>query len=311
MRTEKFSAPADYSRADIALSERLEGYTRSAVKKLFDGGYVAVNGKIAKPSLAINVGDEIEATLPDPVECVAHPEDIPIDIIYQDADVAVINKPQGLTVHAGNGNIDGTLVNALLFKLDNLSGVGGVIRPGIVHRIDKNTSGLLVVAKNDKAHLNLAEQIAEKSCRRTYIALLEGNLKDDSGTVTTYIGRSQSDRTKMAVVQPEKGKIAITDYTVLERAQLGSQQYTLCRFDLHTGRTHQIRVHAKHLNHPVVGDDVYGRKKREFNLNGQLLHAWRLEFTHPTSGERLTFTAPLPDYFTQVLKKLGIEFKLH
>lgn len=310
MRTEKFIASADYSRADIALSERLEGYTRSAVKKLFDSGYVAVNGKSAKPSAAINAGDEIEATLPDPVECVAHPEDIPIDIIYQDSDVAVINKPQGLTVHAGNGNIDGTLVNALLFKLDNLSGVGGVIRPGIVHRIDKNTSGLLVVAKNDKAHVNLAEQIAEKSCRRTYIALLEGNLKDENGTVTTYIGRSQSDRTKMAVVPPEKGKIAITDYTVLERAQLGSQQYTLCRFDLHTGRTHQIRVHAKHLNHPVVGDDVYGRKKREFNLNGQLLHAWRLEFTHPTSGERLAFTAPLPDYFSEVLKKLSVEFKL-
>lgn len=310
MRTEKFVVAADCSRADIALSERLEGYTRSAVKKLFDSGYVTVNGKIAKPSAAINAGDEIEATLPDPVECAAHPEDIPIDIIYQDSDVAVINKPQGLTVHAGNGNSDGTLVNALLFKLDNLSGVGGVIRPGIVHRIDKNTSGLLAVAKNDKAHLSLAKQIAEKSCHRTYIALLEGNLKDDSGTVTTYIGRSQSDRTKMAVVSPEKGKIAITDYAVLERAQLGSQQYTLCRFDLHTGRTHQIRVHAKHLNHPVVGDDVYGRKKREFNLNGQLLHAWRLEFTHPTSGERLIFTAPLPEYFAEVLKKLNVEFKL-
>lgn len=309
MRNEKFFAPSDYQRADVALSERLDGFTRSAVKKLFDCGFVTVNGKTAKPSLAINAGDEIEAILPDPVDCSAHPEDIPIEIIYQDADVAVINKPQGLTVHAGNGNIDGTLVNALLFKLDNLSGVGGVIRPGIVHRIDKNTSGLLVVAKNDKAHLSLAGQIAEKTCRRTYIALLEGNLKDDNGTVTTYIGRSQSDRTKMAVVPPEKGKIAITDYAVLERAQLGERQYTLCRFDLHTGRTHQIRVHAKHLNHPVVGDDVYGRKKREFNLNGQLLHAYRLEFTHPVSGERLIFTAPLPDYFTDVLKKLNIKFK--
>ncbi|MDE6791063.1 MAG: RluA family pseudouridine synthase, partial [Clostridia bacterium] len=169
-----------------------------------------------------------------------------------------------------------------------------------------NTSGLLVVAKNDKAHLSLAEQIAEKSCRRTYVALLEGNLKDDSGTVTTYIGRSQSDRTKMAVVPPEKGKLAITDYTVLDRAQ----GYTLCRFDLQTGRTHQIRVHAKHLNHPIVGDDVYGRKKREFSLNGQLLHAYRLEFTHPTSGKRLSFTAPLPEYFQAVLKKLNLGFNL-
>lgn len=311
MRTEKFVTEKAYARADIALSERLEDYTRSAVKKLFDGGFVTINGKPAKPSLAISAGDEITATLPDPKDSAAHPEDIPIEIVYEDADVAVINKPQGLTVHAGNGNENGTLVNALLFKLDNLSGVGGVIRPGIVHRIDKNTSGLLVVAKNDQSHVNLAEQIAEKSCRRTYIALLEGNLKEDNGTVTTYIGRSQTDRTKMAVVPPEKGKIAITDFQVLERAELASRQYTLCRFDLHTGRTHQIRVHAKHLNHPVVGDDVYGRKKREFGLNGQLLHAWRLEFTHPKSGERLVFTAPLPDYFTEVLKKLNIQFKFN
>lgn len=310
MREEKFFSPADYRRADVALNERLEGFTRSAVKKLFDGGFVTVNNKAAKASQSVRAGDEIAAVLPDPAESFAHPEDIPVEIVYEDADVAVINKPQGLTVHAGNGNENGTLVNALLFRLDNLSGVGGVIRPGIVHRIDKNTSGLLVVAKNDKAHVNLAEQIAEKSCRRTYIALLEGDLKEDGGTVTTYIGRSQSDRTKMAVVPPEKGKIAITDYTVLERAELGGRKYTLCRFDLHTGRTHQIRVHAKHLNHPVVGDDVYGRKKREFDLNGQLLHAWRLEFTHPTSGERLVFTAPLPEYFKEVLKKLNITFKI-
>ena len=308
MRTEKFPVPADCPRADVALSERLDDFTRSAVKKLFDGGFVSINGKAAKASQSVRAGDEIFVTLPDPVESAAHPEDIPVEIVYEDGDVAVINKPQGMTVHAGNGNEDGTLVNALLYKLDNLSGVGGVIRPGIVHRIDKNTSGLLVVAKNDKSHVNLAAQIAEKSCRRTYIALLEGDLKEDIGTVTTYIGRSQTDRTKMAVVPPEKGKIAITDYTVLERAELGGRKYTLCQFDLHTGRTHQIRVHAKYLNHPVVGDDVYGRKKREFNLNGQLLHARRLEFTHPTSGERLVFTAPLPGYFKEVLKKLGIKY---
>lgn len=306
MRTERFVAESSYPRADVALSVKFTDYTRSALKKLFEGGLVTVNGKSVKPSQSITAGDAVCVRLPDPVECVARPEDIPVDIIYEDADVAVINKPQGLTVHAGNGNLDGTLVNALLYKLDNLSGIGGVIRPGIVHRIDKNTSGLLVVAKNDKAHLSLAEQIAEKSCRRTYVALLEGNLKDDCGTVTTYIGRSQSDRTKMAVVPPEKGKLAVTDYAVLDRAQ----GYTLCRFDLQTGRTHQIRVHAKHLNHPVVGDDVYGRKKREFSLDGQLLHAYRLEFTHPTSGERLTFTAPLPDYFAAVLKKLNLGFNL-
>lgn len=306
MRTENFVCDKNCARADIALSEKLEGYTRSALKKLFEGGAVEINGKVAKPSQSVSEGDKISVTLPDPVECAARPEDIPVEIIYEDDDVAVINKPQGLTVHAGNGNADGTLVNALLFKLGNLSGIGGVIRPGIVHRIDKNTSGLLVVAKNDGAHLSLASQIAEKSCRRTYVALLEGNLKDDKGTVTTYIGRSQTDRTKMAVVPPEKGKLAITDYEVLGRVQ----GYTLCRFDLHTGRTHQIRVHAKYLNHPIVGDDVYGRKKREFSLQGQLLHAYRLEFTHPTSGERLSFTAPLPDYFTAVLKKLNLTFNL-
>lgn len=310
MRNRSFYAQTDFPRADVALSDSLCDFTRSAVKKLFDGGLVKVNGKIAKPSQSVCTGDFIEAALPDPVECVAKPEDIPVDILYEDGDLAVINKPQGLTVHAGNGNIDGTLVNALLYRLNNLSGVGGVIRPGIVHRIDKNTSGLLVVAKNDAAHLSLAEQIADKSCRRTYIALLEGNLKEDNGTVTTYIGRSRTDRTKMAVVEPDKGKIAITDYSVLSRAVFAGQSYTLCRFDLHTGRTHQIRVHAKYLNHPVVGDDVYGRKKREFGLNGQLLHAYRLEFTHPNSGERLTFTAPLPDYFSAVLKKLGFGFNL-
>lgn len=298
-----FTAEDKFSRADIYLSGKLPGFTRSAVKKLFDGGAVLINGKTAKASQKVEAGDELIVALPEPKECIAVPQDIPVDIVYQDNDLAVINKPQGLTVHAGNGNEDGTLVNALLYKLDNLSGVGGVIRPGIVHRIDKNTSGLLVVAKNDKAHLNLAEQIAGKTCRRTYIALLEGNVKDDGGTVATYIGRSPSDRVKMAVVAPEKGKIAITDYTVLGR----NDGYTLCRFDLQTGRTHQIRVHAKHLNHPVVGDDVYGRKKREFGLNGQLLHAYKLQFAHPTTGKIMEFVAPLPDYFIKVLRKLGLD----
>ena len=298
-----FTAEQKYPRADVFLSENLAGFTRSALKKLFDGGEVHINGKTAKASQKVEVGDTIKLVLPELKECVAIPQDIPVEIVYEDADLAVINKPQGLTVHAGNGNEDGTLVNALLYRLDNLSGIGGVIRPGIVHRIDKNTSGLLVVAKNDRAHINLSEQIASKTCRRTYIALLEGNLKDDCGTVTTYIGRSPSDRVKMANVAPEKGKIAITDYSVLER----KSGYTLCKFDLQTGRTHQIRVHAKYLNHPVVGDDVYGRKKREFNLEGQLLHAYKLQFTHPTSGERMEFTAPLPDYFVKVLKKLSFD----
>ena len=303
MEERVFTAGQKFQRADVFLSEQLEDFTRSALKKLFDSGMVEINGKGAKASQKIEEGDSVKVTLPEMKECAALPQDIPVEIVYEDGDLAVINKPQGLTVHAGNGNEDGTLVNALLFKLDNLSGIGGVIRPGIVHRIDKNTSGLLVVAKNDRAHLSLAEQIASKTCRRTYIALLEGNLKEDGGTVTTYIGRSPTDRVKMAVVPPEKGKIAITDYTVLGR----NNGYTLCRFDLQTGRTHQIRVHAKHLNHPVVGDDVYGRKKREFALNGQLLHAYKLQFIHPTSGEIMEFTAPLPDYFLKVLKKLSLD----
>ena len=193
-----------------------------------------INAKCAKPSQALRAGDCIEVTVPDAVEYTAKPEDIPIDIVYEDGHIAVVNKPQGMTVHIGNGNTEGTLVNALLFKLNSLSGINGVIRPGIVHRIDKDTSGLLVVAKNDSAHLSLSKQIAEKTCKRTYLALLEGNLKDDSGRVTTYIGRNPQDRIKMAVVEPDKGKLAITDYKVLTRYQ----GYTLCQFDLHTGRTH-------------------------------------------------------------------------
>ena len=301
MKEELFTARESYARADVFLSENLTGYTRSAVKKLFSGGYVSINGKSAKPSQAVSSGDVVKATLPDAEEYSAKPENIPLDIIYEDGDVAVVNKPQGMTVHAGNGNTEGTLVNALLYRLDSLSGINGVLRPGIVHRIDKDTSGLLVVAKNDKAHLSLSKQIEEKTCRRTYLALLEGVVKRDGGTVTTYIGRDPSDRIKMAVVSPEKGKLAITDYTVLKRYK---ENFTLCRFDLHTGRTHQIRVHARHLGDPVVGAAVYGIKKQRFSLNGQLLHAWRLQFTHPATGEEMCFEAPLPDYFKSVLSKL-------
>lgn len=303
MKTETFTAQGNYSRADIFLSENLTEYTRSALKKLFDGGFITINGKKAKASQSVTTGDILVATLPPAVEYSAKPEDIPIDIIYEDECLAVVNKPQGMTVHMGNGNADGTLVNALLYKLDSLSGINGVIRPGIVHRIDKDTSGLLVVAKNDAAHINLSEQIANKTCRRTYLALLEGIVKEDKGNITTYIGRDPRDRVKMAVVPPEKGKIAVTDFCVSERYEEG---YTLCRFDLHTGRTHQIRVHAKYMGYPVVGDPVYGIKKQKFNLNGQLLHAAKLSFTHPVTGEEMTFEAPLPEYFSQILSKLHL-----
>lgn len=302
MEAKTFTARQGFDRADVFLSGNLQS-TRSAVKKLFQSGNVQINGKPAKPSQAIAENDVMTVVLPDAVEYTAKPEDIPLDIVYEDEDIAVVNKPQGMTVHMGNGNVDGTLVNALLFRLDKLSGINGVIRPGIVHRIDKDTSGLLVVAKNDAAHLSLSKQIEEKTCKRTYLALLEGNLKEDTGTVTTYIGRDPNDRIKMAVVPPEKGKLAVTDFEVVERYKEG---YTLCKFDLKTGRTHQIRVHAKYLMHPVVGDPVYGVKKQKFNLNGQLLHAWKLQLTHPRTGEVMSFETPLPDYFTSVLKKLTI-----
>lgn len=295
-----FVAEREYSRADICVCEESDGRTRSYVKKLFDGGKVLINGKTAKPSQAVKAGETIEITYPEAVQYSVKPEDIPIEIIYEDEDLAVVNKPQGMTVHLGNGNIDGTLVNALLYKLDSLSGINGIIRPGIVHRIDKDTSGLLVVAKNDRAHLSLSRQIEEKTCKRTYLALLEGNLKTDSGTVTTYIGRSPQDRVKMAVVEPDKGKIAITDYYVEKRFE----GFTLCRFDLKTGRTHQIRVHCKYLGHPIVGDKVYGIKKQKFKLNGQLLHAFRLKFVHPTTLKEMMFEAPLPEYFKEILDKL-------
>ena len=303
MRTESFTAQESYPRADLFLSENLTDYTRSALKKLFDGGFITINGKRAKASQSVNIGDTLVATFPPAAEYTAKPEDIPIEIIYEDESLAVVNKPQGMTVHMGNGNADGTLVNALLYKLDSLSGINGVIRPGIVHRIDKDTSGLLVVAKNDAAHVSLSEQIANKTCRRSYLALLEGIVKEDSGNITTYIGRDPRDRVKMAVVSPEKGKIAVTDFRVERRFAEG---YTLCRFDLHTGRTHQIRVHAKYMGYPVVGDPVYGIKKQKFNLNGQLLHAQRLTFIHPATGKEMTFEAPLPEYFSQILSKLHL-----
>ena len=310
MEQRLFIAEENCKRLDVFLSEQTEDFTRSRLKKLIEGGQVCVNAEeTRKAGVEIKRGDRVVITVPDAVEYAVQPENIPVDIVYQDSDIAVINKAQGITVHAGNGNESGTLVNALLFALDSLSGIGGVLRPGIVHRIDKDTTGLLVVAKNDKAHVSLAEQIAEKSCKRTYFALLEGELKEDRGRVTTDIGRHPTDRLKMAVLPSGKGKIAITDYEVVARF---GKEFTLCRFDLQTGRTHQIRVHAKHLGHPIACDPVYGYKKQKLKAEGQLLHAARLELTHPTSGERMVFNAPLPPIFRETLDKLcrqyGVEY---
>lgn len=284
-------------RLDLYCSQNSD-ISRSQLQRLIKEGSITVNGKTAVCKQKVCVGDEVEILISEPKKLDLEPVDIPLDIVYEDKYFAIINKQQGLTVHAGNCYTEEpTLVNALLYRLDSLSSINGVIRPGIVHRIDKNTSGLLVVAKCDEAHKSLAKQIEEKTCKRTYVALLEGVLKEDEGNISTYINRSDKDRTKMAVTEEGDGKFASTDFKVLKRYS----DFTLCEFNLRTGRTHQIRVHAKYKGHPVVGDKEYGYKKQRFNLNGQLLHACKLELTHPVTGERMTFTAPLPDYFKKVL----------
>ena len=288
-------------RADVFVSERT-GLTRSAVKKLADAGHVLTDGAPVRAGQMLKAGAVVAVEIPAPVPIRAQPEDIPVDIVYEDADIAVVNKPQGMTVHAGAGRVEGTLVNALLYRLHSLSGINGEIRPGIVHRIDKDTSGLLVVAKNDAAHLSLAAQIAEKSCKREYLALCEGVVKSETGHISTRIGRDPKDRLKMAVLA-SGGRQAETDYFVAERFPA----HTLLRFSLGTGRTHQIRVHAKYIGHPVVGDKTYGYKKQRFTLEGQLLHAFRLTLTHPKTGERMTFEAPLPAHFLHVLQILRRE----
>lgn len=285
-------------RLDVIVSA-LTGYTRSRIKQLVEKGLVRADGvTVKKCGHTLKKGDTVTLDVPDLVEKIEK-KDIPVDILYEDDDIAVINKPQGLTVHPAGGNYTDTLVNALMYRLDKLSGINGEIRPGIVHRLDKDTSGVMVVAKNDAAHLNLSAQIAKRTVKKEYLALLEGNLKDDSGIVVTRIGRSPKNRKLMAVL-PE-GREAVTDYTVLTRFD----DNCLVLFVIRTGRTHQIRVHAKYLGHPVVGDKSYGYKKQKFDLNGQLLHAYRLTFTHPTTGKVMTFVAPVPDYFVKVYDTLA------
>lgn len=285
-------------RLDVTIAAEA-GITRSYAAKLMESGAVLLNGKPPKKSgAAVNAGDIIELDIPEPT-VKAEKRDIPFGLIYEDDDLAVIDKPQGLTVHPAGGNYDNTLVNALLYRLDKLSGINGEIRPGIVHRLDKDTSGIMVVAKNDRAHLSLSEQIARRTVKKEYVALLEGNLRDDCGRVDAPIGRSARDRKLMAVT--DSGRAALTEYRVITR--FPDNCFALIR--IHTGRTHQIRVHMKHLGHPVVGDRAYGYKKQKFALPGQLLHAYRLEFTHPRTGERMTFTAPLPAEFTRVYNVLA------
>jgi 23S rRNA pseudouridine1911/1915/1917 synthase len=279
------------------------GLTRSYIRRLIDEGHITLNGAKVKSGTGLKLGDLVSVTIPPPVS-LTEPEDLPLDIIYEDGSVAVINKRQGTAVHAGGGIRSGTLVNALMFRLKNLSSINGELRPGIVHRLDKDTSGVMAVAKTNAAHLNLSGQIARRETEKLYRAVLEGTPKTDSGRIKTLIGRSPSNR-KLMEVCSNGGREAITEYRVLESFKANSY----VEFKLLTGRTHQIRVHAKYIGHPIVGDTAYGFKKQRFKLGGQLLHAYKLEFTHPDTGGRVDFTAPLPDYFERILEILRNESK--
>ncbi len=287
-------------RLDAFLARSDLGLSRSAAQKLMDEGCVTLQGRPGKKNDRLNPGDRIEVTIPEPKEVDVAPREIPLDIVYEDDDVAVINKPKGLVVHPAPGHEDDTLVNGLLYALGgSLSGINGELRPGIVHRIDKDTSGLLAVAKNDLAHTVLASQLVDHSMARTYEAIVCGNLKEDSGTVDAPIGRHPSDRKKMCVTQ-RNSKSAVTHWEVVKRYR----GYTHIRCKLETGRTHQIRVHMAYIGHPILGDTVYGHKKRELGQDTQCLHAGALCFRHPRTGQPVLVFAPLPEYFTQVLDKL-------
>lgn len=283
-------------RLDVFLASETD-WTRSQIKLQIDSKNALVNGKPQKAGFLIKNGDIVSLSF-SKGEISSKPEDIPLDIVYEDDYLAVINKPQGMVVHPAPGSLSHTLVNALLFHFSSLSHGSDSIRPGIVHRIDKDTSGLLVVAKTDESHASLAAQIAKHTCFRHYLALLEGNLKEDEGTISTYISRSKTDRKVMEV--SDSGKLAITHYKVIARYK----DYCFVEFILETGRTHQIRVHSKHLGHPIVGDKTYGREKQKFNLEGQLLHAYKLELDHPKTNKRLTFECALPEYFSNILNKI-------
>ena len=287
-------------RVDVFLNEEMEDISRSALQKNIEKGNITVNGEKISKNYKLRIGDIVEAELPPPENIDIVPEDIPLDIMYEDDDLIVINKPQNMVVHPAPGHYTGTLVNALMFHCgDNLSGINGVLRPGIVHRIDKDTSGVLVIAKSDLAHKGLSEQLAEHSMKRVYNAIVYNSFSEESGTVDRNIDRSKNDRKKMAVVM-QGGRNAVTHYKVIEK--LG--KYTWVELQIETGRTHQIRVHMSYIGHPLLGDPVYGPKKCPFNLNGQVLHAKVLGFIHPRTGEYMEFNSELPDYFSSLIERL-------
>ena len=295
-----FTADLPGERLDACVARLAPELSRSAVQRLIEDGLVLVNGKPGKKNTRLAGGESLSVTLPEPKEVDIRPAEIPLDIVYEDDDVLVINKPKGLVVHPAAGHTDDTLVNGLLFaKGDSLSGINGELRPGIVHRIDKDTSGLLAVAKNDYAHRFLASQLKDHTMHRVYDAIVCGSFREDSGTVDAPIGRHPSDRKKMAVIQ-RNSKEAVTHWQVVQRYR----GYTHVRCRLETGRTHQIRVHMAHIGHPISGDTVYGHKKKELGQDSQCLHAGQLSFIHPRTGQPVLVFAELPAYFSQVLEKL-------
>ena len=290
------------NRIDKTLPNLDKNLTRVMAQKLIEQGNVKVNGKNVKTSYKLNENDKVEVEIPEVKEVSIEAQDIPVEVLYEDNDIIVVNKPKGLVVHPANGNPDGTLVNALMkICKGTLSGIGGEIRPGIVHRLDKDTSGVLIVAKNDKAHLALCEQIKNREVKKTYLALTRGIIKENEATINMPIGRSTTDRKKMAVVKT--GKEAITHFKVIERFK----ENTLLEINLETGRTHQIRVHLSQIGYPIVGDMVYSNGKNKFGVQGQMLHAWKIKFMHPITGKEMEIEAPLPPYFKDVLEKLKEE----
>ena len=289
-------------RLDIYISKKKSDLSRTMIQKLIESGNILVNGEKKKISYKIGNEDSITIQVPEIKEIDLKPQEIPIEVVYEDTDIIVVNKPKGLVVHPANGNPDGTLVNAIMaICKESLSGIGGELRPGIVHRLDKDTSGLLIVAKNDKAHIKMSEQIKNREVEKIYIALVRGVVGEEEATIDMPIGRSNKDRKKMAIVK--EGKQAITHFKVLKRYP----KYTLLEIKIDTGRTHQIRVHLAEIGHPVIGDTVYSNGKNNFGVEGQMLHAKSLKFKHPITGKQMYLTAELPEYFKKILEGEEIE----